>query len=298
MSIFCSVIIGTAGRAEALRRCLEAFCLQDYPREAWELIIANDGGAPLDALLAEFTDRLPLRSLRLESNQGISAVFNAAAQIAQGTLLIFSGDDGWPAPDWIRQLAKAHQAAPGDLLGSAIYNGLPHNLYAQASQTILDAAYAYYNRAAGQARVFAGMGHAMPAKRFATIGGYDLKLRRSQDRDLCERWREQGWGLTYVPEARIAHVHPLTLAGFWRRHVKEGRGAYWFHQGRRKRGTGHLRQETGYIRDPRNWLFYPLRHERGGRALALMGLLLLWQVANLLGYLDQAWRERAERGDA
>lgn len=298
MSVFCSVIIGTAGRAEAMRRCLEAFCQQDYPREAWELIVANDGGAPLDGLLAEFADRLPLRSLRLETNQGVSAARNAGAAAARGVLLCFTDDDAVPDPAWLRALAAVHETAPDQLLGGSIVNGLPQNLYAQASQYILEAAYAYYNRQPGEARMLAGSNLAAPAKRFTEIGGFDLKLRRSQDRDLCERWREQGWGLTYVPEARIAHVHPLTLAGFWRRHVNEGRGAYWFHQGRRQRGTGHLRQETGYIRDPRNWLFYPLRHERGGRALALMGLLLLWQVANLLGYLDQAWRERAERGDA
>ena len=106
------------------------------------------------------------------------------------------------------------------------------NPYARVGGLILELAYSHQSsRLPRGARFFAANNLALPADRFRMLGGFNPRLDASEDRELCDRWAEHGFGMTFVPEAVIRHATPTNLLGFCRKHFGYGRGAFAYQQG-------------------------------------------------------------------
>lgn len=285
-----SVVVPTYNRPEALARCLEALALQHYPRDAFEIIVVDDGGeAPLDRIVKSFGDALPLR-LVVTSHGGPAKARNCGAHHARGRFLGFTDDDCQVAPEWLATLAQAFEQAPDSMVGGRTMNGLPTNPYSSASQLIVDVVYSHHNTDVDQARFFASNNMAMPARLFKKIGGFDegFVILACEDREFCDRWSHQCLNMRYVPQAVVYHFHPLTLREFCKQHFTYGRGAVHYHRIRAQRGSGLMRQEMKFHLHLRNWLTQPFRRTGMPRALLLFGLLVLWQLANLAGFVSES----------
>jgi glycosyltransferase involved in cell wall biosynthesis len=293
MSLTFSVVIPTFNRPTQLRACLEALANIEYSNDAWEVIVVDDGGSqPLDAVVRDFTARLPVCLLRQE-NAGPAAARNRGAQEARGRFLAFTDDDCAPDKLWLRHLEEALQRHPQALVGGHTLNALRDNAYAGASQLLIDYLYEQWNM--GAAQFFASNNMAVSRKPFLEMGGFDTTFTRaaSEDREWCERWIASGRELFYAPKATIRHAHNLSLRTLWRQHFAYGSGAWQFHQARVARGgqfwkprlsfyTGLLRYPCGAARR-RQTNYYPL---------AMMALLILTQAAALAGFLSQKRRAR------
>ena len=284
---FFSIIIPTWNRPRQLRACLLSLAKLEYPSDRFEVIVVDDGSDPPIGALEE-SDRqgCPVIWLR-QSNAGPAAARNAGAAKAQGWYLAFTDDDCTPAPDWLRRLACAFERSPRALVGGHTINALSDNLYATASQTIVQAAHESFLAGHSRLQFFASNNLALPADLFWAVGGFDPGFRTSEDRDLCDRWMRMGYPLVYAPEAVIYHRHELTLAGFWRQHFGYGRGAYRFHQARARRGAGPFRPELSFYL---NVFRYPFAGGGPGRRFSLALLLVLWQVANAAGFVWEGRR--------
>jgi len=185
---------------------------------------------------------------------------------------------------WLRALAASVDG--GDrVIGGQTLCAEPDDLYSIATQAIVDWAYAFYNDGPGGPRFFASSNLAVPRERFLELGGFDPKFTVSEDRELCDRWRHQGLPLVYAPDARVRHATKSSLSEFARRHFGYGRGAYWFNIVRHRRRSGSI---VGDVR------FYPELPRRASalvrgagprRGLALAGLIVLWQAANVTGFV-------------
>jgi hypothetical protein len=55
---------------------------------------------------------------------------------------------------------------------------------------------------------------AVPAADFAAVGGFDMSLRWSEDREFCDRWLASGRRLVHVPDAIVRHDRPHTARAF------------------------------------------------------------------------------------
>lgn len=279
-----SIIIPTWNRPRELRACLRALARLDYPGSCFEVIVVDDGSEP--ALDATDFDGLGARVTWLcQCNAGPAAARNAGAHKAKGEYLAFIDDDCVPTPGWLNGFARTFQQAPRALLGGCTTNGLPGNIYATASQVIVDAARAYFIATHSKLQFFASNNLALPADLFHAIGGFDVSFRTSEDRDLCDRWIREGYRLVYAPDAVIQHRHELTLAGFWHQNFGYGKGASHFHRARAQRGAEPFRPELSFYRNVFRYSF-----AYGERMLSLAALLFLWQVANAAGYLWQRCR--------
>lgn len=290
---FVSVIVPTFNRPEARAACVQALVRQDYPRDRFEVIIVDDGSlVPVTAPVRELQHDVPIRVLR-QSNTGPAAARNLGAQHARGDLLAFTDDDCIPAPQWLRELAQVLDGVPGNLVGGRTVNALADNLYSAASQIIVDEAYAYFLSRNSDLRFFAANNMAMSARLFHENGGFDPSFRTAEDRDFCDRWLRRGYLMDYAPAAIVHHHHRLTLTTFWRQHFNYGRGAYRFHQAKAQRGRSRLRPDLCfYAAVCRRGLFTPLSWKSFGMA----GLLGVWQVANLAGFLSQRYFHVNESG--
>jgi glycosyltransferase involved in cell wall biosynthesis len=284
-----SVIIPAYGRPRQLTNCLQALAHLHYPREQFEVIIVDDGSMlPLDEVIAAFYDQLDVTLLK-QAHAGPAAARNTGAAHAKGQFFVFTDDDCLPALDWLQTLQLRLATTPNQIIGGQTRNALPANPYSTASQVIIDMVYAYYNADPGQARFFASNNLALPAIRFHAIGGFDATFTTSEDRELCDRWRHHGYGMTYAPEVIVYHAHALTLHTFWRQHFNYGRGAFHFHEAQTKYNRAPIKVE------PLSFYFdllrYPLAQASGWRALRLTALMAVTQTANAAGF----FRERRLR---
>lgn len=292
-----SVVITTYERPGPLAGALQALARQQFPKERFEVILVNDGGATsLEDVVRPFRDQLQLRVIS-QANTGPGAGRNTGAAQAQGALLAFTDDDCQPHAEWLHALQRAAEASPGCLLGGRTVAGFPEVLCSEASQLILNAAYNFYNSEPANARFFASNNMAIPADLFRAIGGFNPAFRlASEDRDLCERWRGSGRRLVYVPDAAVTHFQHLSFATFVRLHFRYGRGASRFHQERIRHGSSRFRDHIGLYREWRQWWFGPWREQAGLRAAALQIMLLSWQAANAAGFLYGCFFDRVAEG--
>jgi GT2 family glycosyltransferase len=291
-----SVIITTYNRPSQLRHCLTAITRVHYARDAFEVVVVDDGGREaLDGLIAEFRDALAL-TLVTQANAGPASGRNHGARLARHEFLAFTDDDCEPDPGWLLALSGRLGASPDILVGGRTCNGLPDNPYSSASQLIVDMVYAFYNADPTNARFLATNNLAVRASLFRDVGGLDEHFRVSEDREFCDRWRHRGFTLVYEPRAIVFHRHHLTLSSFWRQHVQYGRGAARFHRASRARHSGRLHDHIGFHLNLPRWWY---RVQQGGQyrhgPIRLLPPLALWQIANAGGFLWE--RLIAERGE-
>ena len=294
MGIGISIVIPTYGRSQQLQACLQALTHLDYPRDAFDVIVVDDGSdTPPDSAIGPFRERLDL-TLLAQEHAGPAAARNAGAARAKGRFLAFTDDDCSPDRLWLQILAAHFALNPDRALGGRTINALPRNLYSCASQDLVSYLYAYYNANHDQARFFASNNLALPADSFRHIGGFDetFPFAAGEDRDLCDRWVSCGYPMAYVPEAIVRHAHPLSIRSFWRQQFNYGRGAYYFHK---KRGRRSQTPPVNVVAlEPRafylNLLFYPLAQARSLNAKALAAFLaVLSQAAIAAGF---GWESR------
>jgi GT2 family glycosyltransferase len=285
---FFSVIVPTHGRDAALGHCLEALRCQDFPPERFEVLVVFDGGHPLPNLMVE---GLTLRPLTQPQN-GPAAARNAGAAQARGEYLVFTDDDCIPAPDWLSHIWAAINQYPGHMVGGCVANILTRNLYAAASQLLVDFLYDTYEDSPLQAQFFTSNNLALQREMFLALGGFDTRfpLAAGEDRELCRRWIEEGHGLFYHPDALVHHAHELTLPAFWQQHFNYGRGAYRYRQQHTRKPNGRLKLEP--IQFYVNLLRYPLRRAKGTTAVRLFFLFLLMQIANTTGFFRERLGKR------
>ena len=278
-----SVVVPTFGRTERLTECLAALARLDWPTADFEVIVVDDGGRePLDPVTERFRHKLQLR-LVTEAHRGPAAARNAGAVVARGRWVAFTDDDCAPAPDWLRQFHVACSQWPDRLLGGHTVNALQDQLCPAASQLLVDYLHDSLNGNLARARFFASCNLAAPAARFREMGGFSTSFSTAggEDRDLCARWLDRGLSLAYVPDALVHHRHRLSLAGFWRQHANYGRGAFLFHQARRRAAPSSSRLQPFLFYS--RLVAYPISRDAPG-AMRLSALLVLSQLATAVGY--------------
>ncbi|MCB8981796.1 MAG: glycosyltransferase [Ardenticatenaceae bacterium] len=292
-----SIIVPTYDRPLPLWRCLQALTQLDYPRALFEVVVVDDGSRMLLApLVAAFQAKMTIH-LVTQRHKGPAAARNVGAGVANGRFLAFTDDDCAPHADWLYQLALCLLAHPDKMVGGRTQNALPQNWFSQTSQLLTNYLYGHYNSVADHARFLASNNFALAAERYRQVGGFDetLSLAAGEDREFCDRWRQHGLGMLYLPQAIVNHEHYLDVRSFWRQHFNYGRGAWLFHTIRSERTNRIIRLESlsFYLR----LVSYPLLVGKGWRALRLTAMLVGTQAANAAGFFYErfASRHRAKK---
>jgi len=285
-----TVVVATYNRPASLAECLEALAAQDVGREAFEVLVVDDGSATSQRSVVErFATRLDVRVIE-QANSGPATARNAGAQSARGRYLAFTDDDCQPEASWLRALETALERHPDSAIGGAVVNRLD-NTYSESSQLLIDFLYEYFQKHDVSGRFFVTSNCAMPTRLFRDLGGFDLRFpfAAGEDRDLFERWQQHGLTLTQCNEARVYHAHELTLRSFCRQHFTYGRGAWFLHHARLRRGGEPLRVPPS--RFYAGLLWFPFTKTSWPRAVLLLALACLSQAVYVAGYGWQALTE-------
>ena len=286
-----SVIVPTYSRSSALARCLRALRSLEYPPESYEVIVVDDGSETFHRSGIEGLCRDAGVTLLRQTHAGPAAARNAGAAVATGRNLVFIDDDCEAASDWLTRLAASGALAPHAAVGGQTLNATPENLFSAANQALIDYLYRYYAESANdkeRRRFFATNNFAVPRKTFRALGGFDetYTFAAGEDREFCDRWLAQGYGLVYAPDVVVYHTHAMTFATFCRKHFSYGRAALRFHRGRARRSFDRVRFEP--VKFYADLLTSPFRRAPRTSAPALSALLVVAQVAHAAGFFVEA----------
>ena len=282
-----SVIVPTYNRPSEIADCVASLARQEYPRDRFEVIVVDDGSAASPAsVITAFRDCLDVKVHR-ETNAGPGAARNRGAHLARAPILVFTDDDCRPHPNWLKMLSARYSSSTEPvIIGGAVQNALPDNIYSTASQMIVEVGYAFHNSDPNQARFFATSNLAVPADAFNDLGGFDesFKTTASEDRELCGRWQHRGYRMIYAPEAVVDHAHKLTWRSFLQQHFNYGRGAARLQQARARQGWQVYSPDPVYYR---LLLGAPFARFPFCYGLALATLLFASQLMAMAGMLAE-----------
>lgn len=105
-----SIVLPTLNRHGVLPRAIDAIARQSYPNV--ELVIINDGGKPIDAIV----QGLPrVTILNHDTPQGTIQSINAAMESAKGAYIAFASDDEYIFPDHLTRLIYALERTGGSV---------------------------------------------------------------------------------------------------------------------------------------------------------------------------------------
>lgn len=292
-----SVVVPTRGRPRQLVGLLESMTRLRYPAKRYELIVVDDGGpGALDGVVDPFRATLPLTLMRRDP-LGPSSARNAGAARARGRYLVFTADDCQPAVDWLAALERRLVAHADTMIGGTVANGTPNDLCATTNYLLIDYLYRCHDRRIWRAPFFTPNNLALRSELFWRIGGFDESIGTTgEDRELCGRWLASGFAMVWAPEVVVQHVHPQSVSAFWRQHVAYGRGSRRFYDRRLRRQDAA--PQAGWL--PEGFSFYwnlvryPLVRSPGYRGSVQTGLMVLAQIANVLGFVVEGGRLRAQ----
>jgi glycosyltransferase involved in cell wall biosynthesis len=279
-----SVIIPTFLRPYQLHSCLNSLAFLDYPKDRFEVIVVDDGSEkPPDKIVTSFKNMFAIKLIR-QSHAGPAAARNAGAAKAEGRFLAFTDDDCLPDPDWLKSLEKKSLENPGCAIAGRTYNGLPENLFAEASQELIEYFHSYFNVMPHHASFLTSNNMAVAANDFDNVGGFDanFKYAGGEDREFCYRWLKSGYRLIYEREAKVKHIHLLTLRTFFRQQHNYGRGAFQL----RKSFSRSIDRPFGFekLSFYKNLLAHPLKGSCNENKNTLSILFLISQVAVTIGF--------------
>lgn len=117
MSIAASVIIPTRNRAELLRRCLSALTRQTLAKDAFEVLVVDNGSTDATAEVAnEFAGSLQL--VYVSSTQpGLHVGRHEGARRARSDILMFADDDTEARATWVEAVVERFRDAKVALVG-------------------------------------------------------------------------------------------------------------------------------------------------------------------------------------
>lgn len=240
MDPYLSIVIPTWNRADTLLRVLGSLGRQiDAP--SFEVIIVNDGSTDDTAELISraLAERLFPYPIRFESqeNSGPGKARNRGTSMAEGTYVLYIGDDTVPDPRFLSEHASVHQQAGDDpLLACLGYTGWPEEESASAfmdyiNEYGLQFGYALIEHGAIVPFNFFYTSNISVARAVLGPEPFDTTFPAAawEDIELAYRLERDGLRIRYNANAVTRHYHRMTVDSFARRQYGVGRsGAIFF----------------------------------------------------------------------
>ncbi len=219
---FYSVIVPAYNRREEIRELLSSFLQLDFPRERYELIIADDGSTDgTEELVREFAriHEYPVQFYS-QPNRGPGAARNMAMENARGDFFIFVDSDCTVHPDWLTAIDRALHEQQADAFGGpdSCRDDFPPLLkainYSMTSFITTGGIRGHKRKKLGKyyPRSF-NMG--LSRKVYEQVGGFG-SLRHGQDIEFSHRIINSGAKVILVPEAIVFHKRRTSLKKFFR----------------------------------------------------------------------------------
>jgi glycosyltransferase involved in cell wall biosynthesis len=196
-----SVILTTFNRPRLLADALDSLAAQTWTD--FEVILVNDKGAPVEALLDNYS--FPITYLRQGRNQGPAAARNAAHLLARGHYVVYLDDDDLYLPHHLQTLAEATERHSGEVVYTDAV--LVTETLEGDARVEIRREQRYSHGEFSKERLFYNNyipvnTFACPRALIAAVGGFDEQLPAFEDWDFLMRLAQR---------ANFRHVHSETV---------------------------------------------------------------------------------------
>jgi glycosyltransferase involved in cell wall biosynthesis len=199
-----SIIIPAYNRRERLVETLRALDALCYPRDAFEVLLVDDGSQ--DGTAQFFRQRgysFQFHCLRHSRNRGRSAARNSGVKNARGRIVVFLDDDMQAVPDLLREHLRHHRGDHGTVVLGNIRHG--HEIPATALIRYLDSRGVHKMRAGDPIpfRYFSAGNVSMERDFLLRVGLFDERFRSfgGEDLELGYRLSRGGARFVFAPDA-------------------------------------------------------------------------------------------------
>lgn len=220
-----SVIVPTYRRHRFLREALASIARQDYPDDAYEAVVVNDGGTGTNRknLRKIWNGKCGLQYARIEHG-GQSAANNRALELAQGEYLTVVQDDDFIYPKKLRLLAGFLDAHPEadvvyslpqyvDLKGQEIPTPPKMRRFARAHPRLT-----WADVEGGSNMWIHGTSTMYRTNVLRDAGGWDVNLRTAEEWELHLRLLKMGHDFFAVAKVTTAYrIHPGNKSAEYRK---------------------------------------------------------------------------------
>ena len=230
-----SVVIPTFNRPDSLEKALRGYGDQTLASDRYEIVLVNDHGDAdaVERVVASAGRGLDLRVLDNTGPRGPAAARNLGIDAARGDVILITGDDIVPAPQFLDEHLSVHRKHRGwnvAVLGKTDWH----------SDIEMTPFMQYLTGEGGQQFAYAGLrsGGRVPFDRFYTS---NVSLKRGflveeetlfntqftaaayEDIELAYRLHLRGMQMRYAPAALGYHDHAMDPISFLQRQVRVGR---------------------------------------------------------------------------
>jgi glycosyltransferase involved in cell wall biosynthesis len=217
-----SVVIGVYNGADMIGDCLESLLEQNYPCDAYDIIVVENGSTDNTA---EVVKRYPVRFFQNEV-RGLAPARNLGLENSEADIVMTTDADCIVHPDCLAELAKPYADPEIGGVGGAIlaYDDGDRNII----ETFSDENAPLVNYVSGEHEFLPRLcgAHASYRRHLLNqIGGFNPNMLTGEDVDIS--WRiqlETGTRLAYAPKAIIYHHHRASRVGLARQYRHYGFG--------------------------------------------------------------------------
>jgi glycosyltransferase involved in cell wall biosynthesis len=253
---FVTVAVPTYNRAHRLERCVQTLLSVDYPPDAFEIVISDDGStdgtrAVVDALQSS-TDRPALRYLRQE-HRGANAARNLALANSSGDPVCFVDDDEEVPATWLSAIVDGFLLYPeAGCAGGPMWlrlDGRPPRMC--GAEPLGESELDFGDRPIAVTYVWGG-NMAVRRRAIDQVGPFrdDFRMLGGTETEWQDRLRDSGGCVMYLPDAGVWHVRTqreLRVPFLLVRHFQRGRGQA-LNAARTSRGYSGVRTLRGLRR--------------------------------------------------
>lgn len=232
--ITASIVVPAFNEEKGIARCIEGLLAQDYPREAFEVIIVDNNSSDRTF---EIIGSYPVKGVH-EKKRGRASARNAGIREARGEFIVFLDADCVPEKIWLKTLLSGFT---DESIGCVAGEILPPEPEIFLHQYLAKSQYFSQKITMQNAFLpFAQTGNAAYRKEVLDqVGLFDESLLSGQDADLSWRMQiETGKKVFLVEEARVYHPYPSRYKSFFKqrlRHAYGSVGLYKKYQGQMSR---------------------------------------------------------------
>jgi glycosyltransferase involved in cell wall biosynthesis len=207
-----SIVICTYNRKKSLEECLKSIFSMDYKRHLFEVLIVDKGSTDGTA---ELCRNFPVRFVT-NMRGGLPFQRNKGAELAQGSIVVYTDDDCLVEKNWLNNLLEGFQfsesvAGVGGPVIPSVPNIIPKKIFVKAvfglfdegektklTDGIITANSAFKREVFEKIRFDETLGRANPGrfKRFVLKG---------EDTIFCRDLTSSGYKIVYTPNAKVYH---------------------------------------------------------------------------------------------
>ena len=229
---FISIIISAYNEEKTLHQCLDSLLVLKYPN--YEIIMVDDASKDNTlAILKEYQKiSKKIKVVSYPVNKGVPGARNEGMKAAKGDVFVFTDADATFVPDWPLKLIEPLVNNPkiGATGGRDIAppnQPLIHKCIDYTLTSFIGTAGLRGAKIRLAKYSVTGCNFAVKREVVKKVGMHDEKIRwRGEEKEWCQRMREGGYEIQFVPESYILHYRRISLKSFWVQTYRSGKARF------------------------------------------------------------------------